>query len=94
MSIGKSQSAVDNSSSSIKGSVPRQQSIFLLCERCHWCTTYIDKARLHADNKCQQCSNKDMLSSFPVLSNESFSFNYSEKRGVELEFKPRKTITK
>jgi len=94
MSIGKSQSAVDNSSSNVKGSVPKQQSIFLLCERCYWCTTYIDKTRLPADNKCQQCSNTDMLSSFPVLSNESFSFDYNEKRGVELEFKPRKTITK
>ena len=94
MSIGKSQSAVGNSSSNVKGSASKQHSIFLLCERCHWCTTYIDKARLPADNKCQQCSNTDMLSSFPVLSNESFSFDYSEKRGVELEFRPRKTITK
>ena len=94
MSIGKSQSTADSNSSSIKRSVPRQQSIFLLCESCHWCTTYIDKTRIPADNKCQQCSNTDMLSSFPVLSNESFSFDYSEKRGVELEFKPRKTITK
>lgn len=35
-----------------------------------------------------------MLSSFPVLPNESFTFDYNEKRGVELEFKPRKTIAK
>ena len=94
MSIGKSQSALDDSSSSVKASVSRQQSIFLLCERCHWCATYIDKSRLPADNRCQQCSNTDVLSSFPILPNESFTFDYNEKRGVELEFKPRKTMTK
>jgi hypothetical protein len=30
------------------------------------------------------------LSSFPILSNESFTFQYSDKTGVELEFKPRR----
>ena len=30
------------------------------------------------------------LSSFPILPNESFIFNYSQKRGVELEFSPIK----
>lgn len=31
-------------------------------------------------------SHAEMLSSFPMLSNESFTFNYTEKRGVELDF--------
>ena len=30
------------------------------------------------------------MSSFPILPNESFTFNYDDKRGVELEFRPRK----
>ena len=30
------------------------------------------------------------LTSFPILSNESFTFHYSDKTGVELEFKPRR----
>jgi hypothetical protein len=94
MSRGKSQSAVDNRSSDVKTPISRQQSIFLLCDMCHWCATYLDKTRLSTDNKCQKCSNIEMLSSFPVLPNESFTFDYSEKRGVELEFKPRKTIAK
>jgi hypothetical protein len=29
------------------------------------------------------------LTSFPIMSNESFTFDYNDKCGVELEFKPR-----
>ena len=72
--------------------------IFVLCERCYWSATYFDKARVPKDNNCPECSrrndnndNDDIeLSSFPILSNESFTFQYSGKRGVELEFKPRR----
>ena len=35
------------------------------------------------------CLNTEM-SSFPILPNESFTFNYNDKRGVELAFRPRK----
>jgi len=30
------------------------------------------------------------MSSFPILPNEAFTFNYDDKHGVESEFKPRK----
>jgi hypothetical protein len=30
------------------------------------------------------------MSSFPILPNEAFTFNYNDKRGVELEFRPRR----
>jgi hypothetical protein len=30
------------------------------------------------------------MSSFPILPNEVFTFNYNNKRGVDLEFRPRK----
>jgi hypothetical protein len=30
------------------------------------------------------------MSSFPILPNESFAYNYNDKRGGELEFRPRK----
>jgi len=65
-----------------------QPPVFLLCESCHWCATYLDKARLSMDNQCPHCSS-DMLSSFPILSTEAFTFDYSETRGVELEFRRR-----
>jgi hypothetical protein len=52
------------------------------------CPTYFDKSRLPTE-KCPICSNTEM-SSFPILPNEAFTFNYNHKRGVELEFRPRK----
>ena len=61
------------------------EDIFILCETYHWCATYFDKSRLPTDS-CPTCSNKE-ISSFPILPNEEFDFNYSEKRGVELDFR-------
>jgi hypothetical protein len=34
------------------------------------------------------------MSSFPILPNEAFTFNYKNKRGVELEFRPSKNDKK
>jgi hypothetical protein len=35
-------------------------------------------------------ANNNELTSFPIMANESFTFDYDDKRGVELEFKPRR----
>jgi hypothetical protein len=70
----------------------RSQSIpiFILCDTCHWAATYFDKNRLLNEGSCPRCNaNNNELSSFPVLPNESFTFNYDSRRGVELEFKSR-----
>jgi hypothetical protein len=64
------------------------EDIFILCEICHWCATYFDKSRLPTE-KCPACSNNE-ISSFPILPNEEFDFSYTEKRGVELDFRPRR----
>ena len=68
------------------------ESIFVLCEICHWCATYFDKFRVPSD-KCLICKNT-AISTFPILPNEEFAFNYNEKRGVELEFGLRKSKDK
>lgn len=69
---------------------PSSPPIFILCDRCYWCATYLDKTRTPTYNTCPQCnSNNNELSSFPIMSNESFTFDYSDKHGVELEFKHR-----
>jgi hypothetical protein len=59
--------------------------IFILCDKCFWCATYFDMARLSTGNRCPQCgaNNNEPL---PIMSNESFTFNHSHKRGVELKF--------
>lgn len=62
-------------------------SIFMLCETCYWCATYLDKTRVA--EKCPACSST-VLSSFPIMPDESFVFSYDAKRGVELDFGRRK----
>jgi hypothetical protein len=64
-----------------------QPSLFLLCESCRWCATYLDKAR--AGERCVTCLGQ-VMSSFPIMPDEAFTFNYDEKRGVELDFFRRK----
>ena len=65
------------------------ERILVICDVCFWATTYIDKSRLPIlDSRCSICQEIG-LSSFPVLANESFTYDYSEKRGVELEFMNR-----
>ena len=69
--------------------------IFVLCDTCYWCATYVDKSRISADNTCPQCgANNSELSSLPIMSNEAFTFDYNGKRGVELEFRPRSKRSK
>jgi len=64
--------------------------VFVLCDTCYWGATYFDKTRISSENRCPQCNaNNNELSSFPIMPNESFTFDYNDKRGVELEFKPR-----
>jgi hypothetical protein len=65
--------------------------IFILCDNCYWCATYLDKTRTPVDNTCPQCgANNNELTSFPIMSNEAFTFDYDDKHGVELEFKARR----
>jgi hypothetical protein len=92
-SVGKSSYAKHNNGSPILQSAP----IFILCERCHWCATYLDTNRILQEEKvddnnnkiCSRCETTGSLSSLPILSNESFTFDYSIKRGVVLQFKKR-----
>ncbi|MER3408054.1 MAG: hypothetical protein C4292_04710 [Nitrososphaera sp.] len=60
-----------------------QPSIFVLCESCRWCATFLDKSR--AVNRCALCQSQ-MLSSFPIMPDESFTFSYDEKHGIEMDF--------
>lgn len=68
--------------------------VFVLCERCYWSATFLDKYKLREEgvdddnNKCPYCD-AEGLSSLPIMTNESFTFNYTVKRGIELEFKKR-----
>lgn len=62
------------------------EAIFVLCDNCHWAATFIDKSRLAVlENGCIGCE-ESLISSFPILDNESFTFDITERRGIELKF--------
>jgi hypothetical protein len=65
------------------------EKIFLLCDQCFWTVTCLNKnylkETLSKNNTCPHC-NQDQLSSFPVMPNDSFTYSYSKKRGIELTF--------
>jgi hypothetical protein len=66
---------------------PAAVSIFVLCDTCYWCATFLDKTKVK--DRCPICS-AAQLSSFPIMPDESFIFGYDSKRGVELDFGRRK----
>jgi hypothetical protein len=57
--------------------------------------TSLDKSRLDdiigKENTCPRCF-QDQLSSFPLILNDSFTYAYSEKRGLEVKFGVTKRI--
>jgi hypothetical protein len=55
--------------------------IFILCNTCYWCATYFDKTGLWKENRCPQCcnANDNELTSIPITSNESFTFDDNDK---------------
>jgi DTW domain-containing protein YfiP len=65
-----------------------KETTFILCDSCFWCATYLEKRVLVEENICPNCSQTE-LSSFLILPNERITYNYSEKREVELKFNPR-----
>ncbi len=64
-----------------------QPAIFLLCESCHWCATFLNKAKVK--DRCITCSGAS-LSSFPIMPDESFTLGFDDKRGLEMDFGRRR----
>ena len=83
-----SQSLISKTHDHIQSSSP---PILILCDSCYWCATYFDKSRIPMDNICPEYrANNSELTSFPIMSNESFTYNYNDRCGIEFEFKPRR----
>ena len=56
---------------------------FLICESCLWCASYIENQKTFA--KCPVCHN-GQIECMPIGEDESYLFNYSLSKGVELKF--------
>jgi hypothetical protein len=72
------------------------ESIFLVCDRCLWTATCLNKKYLEelseiseTEYTCPVC-NQDQLSSFPIVPIDSFTYTHSKTRGIELTFGIRK----
>jgi len=49
--------------------------IFILRDSCYWGATYFDMTKVPIDNICPKCNvNNNELTSFPIMSNESFTY--------------------
>ena len=72
---------IPNIDSSVR--LPRQ---FLICDFCFWAASAICTRR-HDVVTCPQCD--AVVSKIPLADNESFTFSYDIKRGVELDFAAR-----
>jgi len=72
-----------------------KERIFFLCEDCMWSVTCFDKRRLFEvigeEGICPMC-HQDQLSSFPLMLNDSITYRYSEKIGIEVKFSNRTLI--
>ena len=72
-----------------------KERIFFLCEDCMWSVTSLDRFRIFEvigeEGICPVCY-QDQLSSFPLMLNDSFTYRYSEKRGMEVNFRNRRPI--
>ena len=69
-----------------------KERIFLLCDQCLWTVTCLDKKYLDelsdisdTEYSCPSCK-QDPLSSFPITSNDSFTYSHSKARGLEIIF--------
>ena len=74
-----------------KGKPKEKENIFILCHTCFWSVAYFGKFMLSVEDRCLICLDTE-LSSFTILSNESFTFDYDQKSGVELKFGSRMNI--
>lgn len=76
----------------IENSPKIKERIFLLCDQCLWTVTCLNKKYLEelsnisgTEYNCPSCK-QDELSSFPIAHDDSFTYNYSKNRGIELSF--------
>ena len=73
-------------------SAKMNERIFLVCDRCLWTVTCLNKKYLdelseisEVELSCPSCKD-DQLSSFPVMQNDSFTYTYSKIKGLKIRF--------
>jgi hypothetical protein len=62
--------------------MPDDMTQFVICESCFWCASILGGSRV---GRCP-CCNSSTLESIPIAADESYTFDYTAKRGVMLDF--------
>lgn len=61
-----------------------KEKYFLICKSCFWCASFLDNIHRSVE-VCPSCMNSE-LDSMPISFDETYKFNYDERRGITLEF--------
>ena len=69
-----------------------KERIFFICDQCMWTVTCLNKKYLSelsdisdTEYNCPKCKQYE-LSSFPITNNDSFRYDYSKRKGLEISF--------
>jgi len=62
----------------------QKRRLFVICDNCFWVASATDAEKFDATS-CPLCNER--ISSSPLVDNESYSYNYDERRGVEVDFR-------
>lgn len=62
--------------------------VFALCESCYWSASMLEIAESSCFHSCPVCFGKNMAF-IPLASDESYMYQLSEKRDLELYFSTR-----
>jgi hypothetical protein len=84
---------MSKSQTDLKANNPKnKERIFFVCDQCMWTVTCLDKKYFNElthnsdiEYSCPMCKEQE-LSSFPLTDRESFTYDYSDSKGLELKF--------
>lgn len=62
----------------------QKRRLFVICDECFWVASAIDADKFDATS-CPLCNRR--ISSMSLAENESYSYTYNERRGVEVDFR-------
>lgn len=62
----------------------QKRRLFVICDNCYWVASVTDTDKFEA-TLCPLCNKH--VSSTPLADNESYSYDYNERRGVEVDFR-------
>jgi hypothetical protein len=90
-----------SSVSAVRKSLNDSNRKFIVCDSCCWCATvFLDSMIQDTLNNntfrfsfdtCPKCNNDNTISSIPLQRNESYTFLFDDKRGLDIQFRRLKS---